>query len=249
MENDGSKEQTRGLSLKACKECIISITVVAMESMFMGNRLGAKNGYNIDLIKELQGMKLEMKGIMSIWIGRSIKEEYSCGRGSQTLGTTSRPLSYNNLKLPLLWCTFGLKIIWHGSKKWNHFLFLCVREEEKFQLVLKSLSYEVNVWWDCKCENRKKVGEKPIRTWSLMKQALRIKYGVGNHEELGQCQPMVKFVESSMVEESQKVIELSQAKIKVSLKINAMEKTSKEKPCIMSKKSIEIKEKEKVEEK
>ncbi|KAI5652991.1 hypothetical protein M9H77_30178 [Catharanthus roseus] len=30
---------------------------------------------------------------------------YSCGRSSQTLGTTLRPLSYNNLKLPLLWDT------------------------------------------------------------------------------------------------------------------------------------------------
>ncbi|KAI5663910.1 hypothetical protein M9H77_23233 [Catharanthus roseus] len=32
------------------------------------------------------------------------------------------------------------------------------REEEKFQLVLKSLSYELNVWWDCKCENRRRMG-------------------------------------------------------------------------------------------
>ncbi|KAI5683195.1 hypothetical protein M9H77_04423 [Catharanthus roseus] len=35
---------------------------------------------------------------------------YNCKRSSQTLGTTSRPFNYNNLKL--LFC---------GSKKWNHF--------------------------------------------------------------------------------------------------------------------------------
>ncbi|KAI5653484.1 hypothetical protein M9H77_30671 [Catharanthus roseus] len=57
-----------------------------------------------------------------------------------------------------------------------------VREEEKFHLVLKSLSYEVNVWWDCKCENRRRMGAQPIKTWSLMKQSLRNRFGVGNHK-------------------------------------------------------------------
>ncbi|KAI5650178.1 hypothetical protein M9H77_36183 [Catharanthus roseus] len=33
----------------------------------------------------------------------------------------------------------------------------------------KSLSYEVNVWWDCECENRRRTGAKPIEKWSLMK--------------------------------------------------------------------------------
>ncbi|KAI5672690.1 hypothetical protein M9H77_13054 [Catharanthus roseus] len=32
---------------------------------------------------------------------------YNCRRSSQTLETTSRPLSYNSLKLPLLCRTFG----------------------------------------------------------------------------------------------------------------------------------------------
>ncbi|KAI5672624.1 hypothetical protein M9H77_12988 [Catharanthus roseus] len=32
---------------------------------------------------------------------------YNCRRSSQTLGTTSRPLSFNNLKLPILCGTFG----------------------------------------------------------------------------------------------------------------------------------------------
>ncbi|KAI5667666.1 hypothetical protein M9H77_17519 [Catharanthus roseus] len=45
---------------------------------------------------------------------------YSCGRSSQTLGTISRPLSYNNLKLPLYGVLLVLMIMKHGSKKWNH---------------------------------------------------------------------------------------------------------------------------------
>lgn len=53
-----------------------------------------------------------------------------------------------------------------------------VREEEKFHLVRKSLSYEVNVWWDCKYENRGRMGAKQIKTWNLMKQALRNRFGV-----------------------------------------------------------------------
>ncbi|KAI5662306.1 hypothetical protein M9H77_21629 [Catharanthus roseus] len=107
---------------------------------------------------------------------------YSCGRSSQTLRTTSRPLSYNNLKLPFLWGTFGP----YDYEAWEQevellFYFYGIREEEKFQLVLKSLSYE-----------------------SLMKQAFRNRCGVDNHEGLGRGQPKVKFMESSMVEELQR---------------------------------------------
>ncbi|KAI5653101.1 hypothetical protein M9H77_30288 [Catharanthus roseus] len=57
-----------------------------------------------------------------------------------------------------------------------------VKEEEKIQLVLKSLSYEVQVWWDCKCQNSRRIGAQPIKTWSLRKQSLRNRFGVGNHE-------------------------------------------------------------------
>ncbi|KAI5667722.1 hypothetical protein M9H77_17575 [Catharanthus roseus] len=38
-------------------------------------------------------------------------EGYNGRTSSQTLGTTSRPLSFNNLKLPLLWGTFVLMIM------------------------------------------------------------------------------------------------------------------------------------------
>ncbi|KAI5668332.1 hypothetical protein M9H77_18185 [Catharanthus roseus] len=73
------------------------------------------------------------------------------------------------------------------------------------------------------------MGLKPMKTWSLMTQALRIRFGVEKHEGLEQGQLNVKFMESLMVDESPK--------------------TSKEVPCcIMSKKNIEIKEKERVEE-
>ncbi|KAI5652525.1 hypothetical protein M9H77_29712 [Catharanthus roseus] len=81
-------------------------------------------------------------------------------------------------------------------------------------------------------------------TWGLMKQALKTKFGVGNHEGQRQGQLKVKFIESSMVKESPKVIELSQATIEESFKIHVLEEISKEEPsCIMSEKSIEIKEK------
>ncbi|KAI5676919.1 hypothetical protein M9H77_07869 [Catharanthus roseus] len=97
-----------------------------------------------------------------------------------------------------------------------------VTEEEKFQLVLKSLSYE---------------------------QALKTRLGFENHKEQRQGQSKIKFMESSMVEESPKVKELSQVKIGESVEIHVVEETSKEEPfCIMSEKSIEINEKERVEE-
>ncbi|KAI5669014.1 hypothetical protein M9H77_18867 [Catharanthus roseus] len=83
---------------------------------------------------------------------------YNYRKGSQTLVTTSRPPSYNNLKLPF--CGLFMESLFYSY---------CVREEEKFQLVLKSLSYEVNVWWDSKCENRSRMGAQPIKTWSIMK--------------------------------------------------------------------------------
>ncbi|KAI5681691.1 hypothetical protein M9H77_02919 [Catharanthus roseus] len=143
---------------------------------------------------------------------------YNYRRTSQTLGVTSRPLSYNNLKLPLLCRTFCP----YGYEAW----------EQKLH----------------KCENRRRMGAQPIKTWNLMKQALRNRFGVGNHEGQRQGQSKVKFIELLKVEESPKVKELSKAKIEESLKIHVMEEISNEDPCcIMNEKSIEIKEKEKVE--
>ncbi|KAI5648296.1 hypothetical protein M9H77_34301 [Catharanthus roseus] len=153
---------------------------------------------------------------------------YNYRRSSQTLGTTSRPLSYINLKLPLLCGTLGP----YDYEAWEQkvellFYSYCVRKEEKFQL------------WDSKCENIKGMGAQPLKTWSLMKKSLRNRFGVGNHEGKRKGQPKVRFMESSMVKESPKVIELSQAKIEESLKIHVVE----------DEKSIEIKEKERVENK
>ncbi|KAI5653698.1 hypothetical protein M9H77_30885 [Catharanthus roseus] len=83
----------------------------------------------------------------------------------------------------------------------------------------------INRDMDSKCENRRRIGAQPIKTWSLMKQALRIRFGVANYERQIQDQPK-------------------------SLKIDVMEETSKEDPCcIMNEKSIGIKEKQRVEEK
>ncbi|KAI5673136.1 hypothetical protein M9H77_13500 [Catharanthus roseus] len=120
---------------------------------------------------------------------------YNCKRSSPTLGTTSRPLSYNNLKFALFWGTFDLLCyeIWEQEVE-SLFYSYCVREDEK------------------------RMGLKPIKTWSLIKQALRIKFEVVNHERQGKGQSKVKFMESSMVEEFPKIKEFSQAKIEESHK-------------------------------
>ncbi|KAI5653127.1 hypothetical protein M9H77_30314 [Catharanthus roseus] len=60
--------------------------------------------------------------------------------------------SYNNFKLLLLCGTFGP----YDYEAWEQkveslFYSYCLREEDKFPLLLKSLSYKVNVWWDSKC--------------------------------------------------------------------------------------------------
>ncbi|KAI5681816.1 hypothetical protein M9H77_03044 [Catharanthus roseus] len=65
---------------------------------------------------------------------------------------------------------------------------------------------------------RRRMGLKPIKTWSLMKLELRIRCGDENYEGLGQGQSTVKFMESSMDEESTKVKGLSQVKLKKVLK-------------------------------
>ncbi|KAI5653860.1 hypothetical protein M9H77_31047 [Catharanthus roseus] len=144
----------------------------------------------IELIIEFRGMKLEMKKKFS------------------NLGNTSRPLSYNNVKLPLLCGIFGSSnyVAWDQNVESLSYSY-GVKEEEMFHLVLKSLSYEVNAWWDCKCENSWRIGAQSIKTWSLIKLALRTKFGVENHE--GQAKK--KFMESSMGEKSAKVNEPSQA--------------------------------------
>ncbi|KAI5663024.1 hypothetical protein M9H77_22347 [Catharanthus roseus] len=86
---------------------------------------------------------------------------YNCRRSSQTLGTTSKLLSYNNLKLPLLRGTLD---------SYNYVVW-----EQK----VESFFYS---YGDCKCENRRRMEAQPIGTWSSMKQALRNRFGVGNHD-------------------------------------------------------------------
>ncbi|KAI5649866.1 hypothetical protein M9H77_35871 [Catharanthus roseus] len=151
---------------------------------YEGNRLELQMVIMIELIIEFQGMVLEMKGTI-----------------------------YNTLKLPLfLRDAFGSYdyVAWE-QKLESLFCSYGVREEKKFQLMLKSLSYEVNVWWDCKYENKKRMEVQPIKTWSLMKQALRMKFGVENHGGQRQGQAKEKFMESLIGEKSTKANELSQA--------------------------------------
>ncbi|KAI5664001.1 hypothetical protein M9H77_23324 [Catharanthus roseus] len=112
---------------------------------------------------------------------------YSCRRSSQTLGTTPRLLSYNNLKLYLLYRTFG--------------------------------SYDYAAW-------KGRMGAQLIKIWSLMKQALRTKFVVENHDGQRQGQAKGKFMESSMGEKSIKVNELSQAQDVVDRKVIHHEKNT-----------------------
>ncbi|KAI5659368.1 hypothetical protein M9H77_28161 [Catharanthus roseus] len=71
-------------------------------------------------------------------------------------------------------------------------------------------------------------------------------FGPYNYEA---CDLEFKFMESLMIEEIPKNKELSQAKIEESFKIHVEDASKEEPSCIMNEKSIEIKEKERVEEK
>ncbi|KAI5682070.1 hypothetical protein M9H77_03298 [Catharanthus roseus] len=96
----------------------------------------------------------------------------------------------------------------------------CVREEEMFQLVSNSFSY----------------------TSSLIKQALRIRYGVENHEGQGQGVAKVKFIEPSIVKQAPKVKEFLHATIEAKevVDIHVEKKISSEDSCDnMNEKSIE----------
>ncbi|KAI5663475.1 hypothetical protein M9H77_22798 [Catharanthus roseus] len=64
----------------------------------------------------------------------------------------------------------------------------------------------------------------PIKTWSLMKQALRNRFGVGNHEGQRKGQTEEKFMESSTGEKSTKVDEPSQAQDLLDRKVIHQEK-------------------------
>ncbi|KAI5664031.1 hypothetical protein M9H77_23354 [Catharanthus roseus] len=164
---------------------------------------------------------------------------YSYRRSCQTLGTTSRPLGDNNLKLPLSGATFGpYDYVALEREVESLFYSYVIREEEKFQFILKSFSYVVNDGWDCNCEYRRRMGFKPIRSWKLMKQALRNKYGVENHEGRGQNQAKVKELPHAIIE-SKEVVETHVEK-----------ETFNEDSCDdMSEKNIEVKEIERMEEK
>ncbi|KAI5663385.1 hypothetical protein M9H77_22708 [Catharanthus roseus] len=211
---------------------------------YEGNRFGARNDYNDISCKRVPGNDVRNGGNYANMDERFHKRKgdyegyyesynhvgYNYRRISQALGTTSRPLSYNNLKLPLSCGTFSPYDyeVWK-QKAESLFYFYC---------------------WDSKGENGKRMADQPIKTWSLMKQSLKNRFGVGNHEEQRQVQSKVKFMESLMVEDFPKNKELSQDKIEESLKIHIEDETSKEEPrCIMNEKSIETKEKERVEEK
>ncbi|KAI5681206.1 hypothetical protein M9H77_02433 [Catharanthus roseus] len=151
---------------------------------YKGNRFGSRNEYNDTSCKRVPRNDVRNGGNYVNLDERFRKRKGDCERhyesynygeydlrsSSQTLGTTSRPLSCNKLKLPLLYGTF--------------------------------YPYEY--------ENRRRMRAQPIKTWSLMKQSLRNKFGVENHERQRQGQAKEKFIESSMGEMSTKANKVSQ---------------------------------------
>ncbi|KAI5663933.1 hypothetical protein M9H77_23256 [Catharanthus roseus] len=88
---------------------------------YEGNRVGTRNGYNDTFCKRVPRNEVRNGGDYVNMDERFYKRRddygeyydsydyggYNCGRSSQTLGNTSRPLSYNKLKLPPFCGTFG----------------------------------------------------------------------------------------------------------------------------------------------
>ncbi|KAI5681750.1 hypothetical protein M9H77_02978 [Catharanthus roseus] len=129
------------------------------------NALGARNSYNDRSYKSVPRNKVRNEGNYV-----NIDGGYNCGRSSQTLGTTSRPLSCNNLKLSLFWGTFGP----YDYEAWDQEVESLsyaygVREEEKFHLVLKSLSYEI-VLSTKESEGKRKESESLIENHEIFKE-------------------------------------------------------------------------------
>ncbi|KAI5682103.1 hypothetical protein M9H77_03331 [Catharanthus roseus] len=130
-------------------------------------RKNVRNGGNYVNMEERFHKK---KGNYEGYYGSFNYGGYNYRKGSQTLGTTSRPLSYNNLKLLLLRGTFGP----YDYDAWEQkieslFYSYYVIEEEKLLL--------------SKCEKRRRMGAQPIKTWSLMKQSSRNRFGVGTMKD------------------------------------------------------------------
>ncbi|KAI5664547.1 hypothetical protein M9H77_23870 [Catharanthus roseus] len=85
-------------------------------------------------------------------------------------------------------------------------------------------SYEHIFMITMRAKDLKEKGAQPIKTWSLMKQSLRNKFGVENHERQRQCQVKGKIIESSMGEKSTNSFKLSQAQDVVDRKVIHHEK-------------------------
>ncbi|KAI5668273.1 hypothetical protein M9H77_18126 [Catharanthus roseus] len=111
---------------------------------------------------------------------------YNYKRSSQTLGTTSRPLSYNNLRLPILWGTFGP----YDNEVW----------EQKVESLFHSYVMSMRA--------------QPIKTWSLMKKSLRNRFGVRNHKGQTQGQQRLNSWNHQLLKKFQRILKI-QAMIKV----------------------------------
>ncbi|KAI5676211.1 hypothetical protein M9H77_07161 [Catharanthus roseus] len=112
---------------------------------YEGNRYGTRNDYNDTSCKRVPRNNVRNEGNYVNMDERFHKRKgdyeryyesynhggYKCRKSSQTLGITSRPLSYNKLKLPLLCGTFG-PCDYEAWEQQVESLFYsdCVKEEE-----------------------------------------------------------------------------------------------------------------------
>ncbi|KAI5683027.1 hypothetical protein M9H77_04255 [Catharanthus roseus] len=98
---DKSPLSCRGGSLKPQRSLVRTFERNSYDC-YKGNRLSARNGYNDKSYNRFKGLSYGSKNTYNAHNVSYKYGEYNSRRSYETLRTTSRPLSYNNLKLPLL---------------------------------------------------------------------------------------------------------------------------------------------------
>ncbi|KAI5681166.1 hypothetical protein M9H77_02393 [Catharanthus roseus] len=84
--------------------------------------------------------------------------------------------------------------------------------------------YTTKWYHNPKLQSKRRMGAQLIKTWSLMNQSLRNKFGIENHERQRQGKAKEKFMESLMGEMSAKANELSKGQDVIDRKISDHEK-------------------------
>ncbi|KAI5653478.1 hypothetical protein M9H77_30665 [Catharanthus roseus] len=117
------------------------------------------------------------------------------------------PLSYNQLKLPLLLGVFDSEeyLDWQGRVEALFFAY-GIFEEHKVQLVTKSFTSSVLAWWKYIREHSLRNGSTPIISWESLKRDLRDKFGILDYQEVETpvsefCDPLCKKSDYVYMEE------------------------------------------------